>query len=389
MNKSKELMKPILFALLFSIGLSLRILFMPAKTLDMIGYFEWYDYIVQHGIINSMGDTFSIYTPPYLYLLSLATLTKSFLPKLAAIKLIPLIFDAVNVFLVYQIVKTKFENNIKSLLAAALFWLAPTVIVNSSFWGEIDSLYTCFLLLCFLFLAKGRPVAAIISFAITFSIKAQAIFIFPFLIILLFKKRIPWKTFLLIPLIYLIMMLPAILAGRSILSLTFAYVTQGQAFSSAAMNAPNPYFFLPQSMYLPSLTVGIPLAGLILLTWTLIYGFKQYPISPNILIVTALVSLALTPFLLPKMHDRYFYPADVFSIVLAFFIPGMWFVPIVYQIISLLSYLPFLFGAQPENIIPFAALLNTLTIIFLLYKQRKMVLDEEEKYQAVRNKSLL
>jgi Gpi18-like mannosyltransferase len=125
--------------------------------------------------------------------------------------------------------------------------------------------------------------------------------------------------------------------------------------------------------------VGIPLAGLSLLAWVLIYGLKRYPITPALLAVTALVSLALTPFLLPKMHDRYFYPADVFSLVAAFFIPEMWFVPLAYQVISLLSYIPFLLDLNPHGIIPFAVLVNTLTIGFLLLKQWKMTLNKSEE----------
>ena len=33
------------------------------------------------------------------------------------------------------------------------------------------------------------------------------------------------------------------------------------------------------------------------------------------------MSVALVPFLLPKMHDRYFYPADIFSLLAAFYMP--------------------------------------------------------------------
>jgi Gpi18-like mannosyltransferase len=168
------------------------------------------------------------------------------------------------------------------------------------------------------------------------------------------------------------MMLPAVLAGRSISSLALTYVTQGNTYAKASMNAPNFYFFLPQSAYQVSLMVGIPLAGLILLAWVIIYALKRYSITPALLVVTALVSLVLSPFLLPKMHDRYFYPADVFSLIVAFFVPGTWFVPIAYQVISLISYMPYLLGASPWSVIPFAVLVNTLTIGFLLWKHWRM-----------------
>ena len=380
MKNRKEFLITLSFFLLFAIGLALRLLFLPVNTLDMkVFNLLWYDYIVSHGIINALGDEFANYTPPYLYLLSLGTLTKSFLPKLTAIKLIPITFDLINSILVYQIVKVHFKEGIKPALAGMIFWVLPTVIVNGSLWGQADALYACFLLLCVLFLLKDRSIAAIIAFAIAFSIKAQAVFILPFLAVLFFKKRIRWQSFLLIPPVYFIMMLPAILAGRSIASLALTYATQGGTYASASKNAPNLYFLLPQNAYQTTLMIGIPLAGLSLLAWVLIYGLKRYPITPALLAVTALVSLALTPFLLPKMHDRYFYPADVFSLVAAFFIPEIWFVPIAYQVISLLSYIPFLLDLNPHGIIPFAVLVNTLTIGFLLLKQWKMTLNKSEE----------
>jgi Gpi18-like mannosyltransferase len=104
-----------------------------------------------------------------------------------------------------------------------IFWVMPTMVVNGSLWGQADALYTCFLLVCALFLLRDHSIAAITAFAIAFSIKAQAIFILPFLAILVLKKRIPWQSFLLIPPVYFIMMLPAVLAGRSISSLALTY----------------------------------------------------------------------------------------------------------------------------------------------------------------------
>jgi Gpi18-like mannosyltransferase len=377
MKDKKQFQTTMAFSLMLAMGLVLRFLFLPVKTLDTNLYnMNWYDYIVAHGIINAMGDEFANYTPPYLYLLSLATLTKSFLPKLIAIKLIPIAFDVINSILIYQIVKTQFKKGSKPVLAAMIFWVLPTVIINGAFWGQADALYTCFLLLCVLFLLRDRSILAMIAFAIAFSIKAQAIFILPFLAILFFKKRIPWQSFFLIPVAYFIMMLPALLAGRSFLSLVLAYVTQGNTYFSASMNAPNLYFFVPQNAYQASLIIGFPLAGLGLLTWALFFGRRNILLTPKILLITALVSVALTPFLLPKMHDRYFYPSDVFSLVAAFFIPEIWFVPIAYQVVSLLSYGPYLFGSHLQGGIPFAVLLNALIIIFLLYKQKKMVAAE-------------
>ena len=357
---------------MLTMGLVLRFLFLPAKTMDMLSYVLWYDYIIQHGIIPSLSAQSFGYNPPFIYLLSLATQTNFFLPKIVAIKLIPITFDIMNTALVYQIVRTRFPDNNKPLLAALLFWIAPTIMINSAFWGQTDSLYTCFLLLAILCLLKDHPTVAMIAFALSISVKAQGIFLVPLLGILFFHKRIRWYMFLLVPVTYIITFLPTVLAGRPLDSLFSTYAAQAGTFSRPSMNAANFYFFIGQKDYQTSLLIGIPLATFLLLTWVLFYGRKRFSFTPDILTLTALISVALTPFLLPKMIDRYFYPADVFSLIVAFFVPGTWFLPIAYQVISLLSYMPFLFNLTTQGFVPIAALINSLTIFFLLWKQWKM-----------------
>ncbi len=51
-----------------------------------------------------------------------------------------------------------------------------------------------------------------------------------------------------------------------------------------------------------------------------------------------------TPFFMPGMHERYFFLADLLSLVLAFYLPKLWYVPVLVQTSSFLSYLPFMYG---------------------------------------------
>ena len=63
------------------------------------------------------------------------------------------------------------------------------------------------------------------------------------------------------------------------------------------------------------------------------------------------------------MHERFFFPADVIAIVLAFYLPRYWYVPIVIGLISFFSYFPYLFN---KIIIPLpwsAAVMLILIII--------------------------
>jgi Gpi18-like mannosyltransferase len=64
------------------------------------------------------------------------------------------------------------------------------------------------------------------------------------------------------------------------------------------------------------------------------------------LIEVATLSVLIVPYFLPKMHDRYFFPADVLSLILAFFFPRYFIVPVIIGLVSFLSYWPFLFGFE-------------------------------------------
>jgi Gpi18-like mannosyltransferase len=131
--------------LLIGLSFVVRLLRLPFTNYDTDGYSRWYDFIVQHGIRSALGQNFAIYTPPYLYLLSLATLTQNVLPKIVAIKLIPMVFDLANALLIFRILRLKYSVGKIPYLGASVFLVAPTVVMNSALWGQIDSIYTCFL----------------------------------------------------------------------------------------------------------------------------------------------------------------------------------------------------------------------------------------------------
>ena len=102
--------------------------------------------------------------------------------------------------------------------------------------------------------------------------------------------------------------------------------------------------------------------------WIWFNARAKSELNQKAILFMSLASVALVPFLLPKMLDRYFYPADILSLIAAFYMPELWFIPILYQIISGLAYMTSLFNL-PILLIQIAAVLNTLTIGFLVWKQ--------------------
>lgn len=65
------------------------------------------------------------------------------------------------------------------------------------------------------------------------------------------------------------------------------------------------------------------------------------------LVSLALLSVLFAPFLLPGMHERYFFAADVLSVVYAFYVPRGWRVAVLMQFASAFTYLPYLFKQEP------------------------------------------
>ena len=177
-----------------------------------------------------------------------STLIVRFLPavnEVVAIKIPSLISDFVCAGFIYQLVKLKNQNKDLALLAYLATLLSPSVILNGSFWGQADSIYTAGLAACLYFLMNKKNWLALISFGIAFAFKLQAVFLLPFLLILWLKREISWKHFLTIPLVYLISILPTWLIGRSLVSLLNIYNSQTSEFKGLALNAPTLYAWIP------------------------------------------------------------------------------------------------------------------------------------------------
>lgn len=360
----------ILTILLVLLSISLRVIAVPNSNYDLATYnLPWYQILYQHGIGKTLATDFSNYSPPYTYFLALATLTHNFLPPLIALKLIPICFDIIGAFYIYKIVQLKYLQSNIPYLAAAIYFTAPTVILNSAYWGQVDSLYTSLLLACLYFLMAENSFISVLVFGAAFSIKAQAIFFLPFLIVLAIRKRIPWLYFSLIPLVYLITALPVVLLGRPLIETLFIYTKQTSTYARLAVNAPSLYSLFPITWYSSITPIGIAIA-IILLSYWIYTTAKNIPnLNYENLLLIAFLSTALMPFLLPKMHDRYFYPADVLSIVLAFYWPALWFIPLLYQIISASAISVFLFNGNLSFVV-FGFLLNAVALAIVLRTQR-------------------
>jgi Gpi18-like mannosyltransferase len=324
---------------LILLAVLVRLVCVPNRSIDYIGSLSsWSNFIIQHGGWAALKHDFANYTPPYLYWLVMSTKLEEWLPRLLTIKLFPMAVDFVCAYFIYQLVKLKFPSGQRATASFYAVLFTPTIPINSALWGQCDVLYTTGLIACLYFLCINRKHLAMLSFGIAFAFKIQAIFLSLFLLTLVLKRVVKLWHFIYIPLTYLIAIIPAWIIGRPLLELLLIYRGQVNDNDDLTRNAPNLYQWLPNQHYSIVMPIGVLLtAGIIVAISWVIYR-RKVAIEPNFLVTLYTLSALVIPFFLPRMHDRYFYPADVGTILFAAYNPKYTWMPVVLQVASLIAY---------------------------------------------------
>lgn len=315
-------------------ALAARLPLLSHESLDFAtALTDWHDFIAANGYFAALQYDFSDYSPAYLYLLTAAVYLLSAFPKVIAVKAASIPFDFLLAFFVYQCVALRYPDakEIPALAAiAALF--TPTVLLNSALWGQVDAAYTAFLVACLYGLLAGRRTAAFVAFGLAFAFKAPAVFLAPLLLGLLRKRAASAGDFARSALVYALTLVPAVLLGRPLGELLSTYFSQVGSYGRLTMDAANLYQWFPDgpgTSWYPLWPVGAALA--VALVWGIssLVARSREEITPDRIALLAAFSVLVVPFFLPKMLDRYFFPAEVFAVVLAFWRPRRWFAPVV------------------------------------------------------------
>ena len=357
-----------------ALALALRYALRDFETYDYVTFTgPWYDIIKEQGGFQAMRLDFYDYTPPYLWLITFATYVLAGVPKVFALKLISILFDFLCAFFVYKLVRLKYAHRAIPLLAFFAVLFAPTVVLNSSMWGQADAIYTTGLVACLYFILTKRQAPAFIAFGLAFAFKLQALFLAPFLVALWLKGNVSWKGFLLIPAMYLVGILPTWLMGRPLPDLLTIYLKQADRYQSLTKSAPNVYQWMNDKFYATLYPAGIIFALAVALLFCFVVYKSRARLTPALTVQLATFSVLVMPFVIPKMHDRYFFPADVLTIVFAFFFPRYFWVPVVVGLASFFSYAPFLLEVE---VIPLSLVaLALLGVILILARKLVISLD--------------
>ena len=300
----------------------------------------WYAFIVKYGYFAALQSDFGTYNVPYLYLLTVIAALLPGLHQIFAIKGLSMLFDLALAYFVYKCVEHKHRDSKSAvpILAGLATLFAPTVVLNSSAWGQADAIYTTFLVACLYFLLAGRQAMALVAFGLAFSFKLQAAFLAPLFLFLIARGSLRWRHLVWVPLVYLAMLLPAAAIGRPWGNLLSIYLRQSNVHPLLSMNFSNLYVWIPNTYY-DLWPWGLVFAACVVMLLVAIVYKSSAKITAELMVLLATYSVIVVPYILPKMHDRFYFPADVFAIILAFYLPRYWYVPVVVGAVSGFLYL--------------------------------------------------
>ena len=367
----KKALRYIILLISTIVCLAIRFMFFNGESVDYISFLNpWIIKIRSLGYFKSLKYNLGDYNIPYMFILTFISLFKC--KVLYLIKIVSIIFDFVCAIFGLIIVQKITSDNLKSMIAYISILFLPTVITNSSMWGQCDSIYTAFTLISLYYLLNKKYTLSFIFLGISFAFKLQFIFILPLYVIMFFReKNIHIYHFLLIPIINIILCLPAVIAGRNIKDVLLIYFNQATEYKWLSMNFPNLYnFFDDHYQLINSLLVakcGIILTFLIFSGMLIYVIIKKTNFNNEKIILLGLWSIVIATFFLPHMHERYMYAADILSVIYFVVYLKRFYIPVSINLASVLSYFKVLFGFDFINLSIVGIIYFIFVIIFSFY----------------------
>lgn len=353
-------------AAILYLGLCLRLIFFDHISPDYVSFLSHWVESMRHmslrqALVTPIGD----YNMPYLYFLLLVSRLPIY--DLYAIKLLSVLADVFAALAVAKLAGLVIKQPERLLLVFAGALLAPTMLFNGAYWGQCDSVYGALVLWGLYFGLKQRPVLCLSLMALGFAFKLQAVFLLPMVIFLLVRGDLKPKFLPIFPAVFLAVMLPALLAGRSVSDTFSIYFSQAESYPYLSLNAPSFWVMIPND-YFKELTPGpVLLAGIGVLVLLFLFLRNHQALELGELLDLSLIFSLAIPYLLPKMHERYFYLAEILSIVYAARFPRRWPLTAVILLGGFLSYRSYLFGGDAIFTNPQMAVAYGGALCYLIY----------------------
>lgn len=350
------------------LALGLRVFCLDHVTGDYTNFLSvWIQFFRDNGGVQALKYSIGNYNVPYLYFLALFSYSN--VSGLYLIKLLSIFFDVVLAWASMKLVGVFTKDIGKRIFAFFGVLFLPTVVLNGAYWGQCDSIYIAFAVLALWLALRDRPILSMVCFAVSFAFKLQAVFILPIIAVLWYRNKYSLWHVLVFPAAYLVIVLPAVLLGRPFLDTLTLYLNQtGSVGSGLNYNSPSIFAFSVSSSNAELWSVVGIVAALLFMVVVLIWLYKKRSnVNYEVILTAALLFAVAIPYLLPHMHDRYFFGADVLSLVFAVVFPKLFFVPVLCQFASLLGYHAYLKGRYLLPMSYGAAALAVVIVVLIAF----------------------
>lgn len=278
----------------------------------------WYETIRDGGGFAAIAQPVGNYNVPYLYFIALISYLD--VPNLYLYKLFSILLDVILAWGGFRLVRvlTKEQGNtILPLITFGVLLFVPTVVLNGSYWAQCDAIYGALIVHAVACLLEGRNKWSLVWVALAFSFKLQTVFIMPLWGVMWLAGRVKFRELFVFPGVYALTTVPALLVGKPLVDILSVYLGQMGDNNRLTLNAPSIYQFLPSNaVYDPEMlaTVGIFAAALLAFAMLFVGAWNVKHMDNQLAMTIAMVLVVGIPFLLPHMHERYFYLADVLAV---------------------------------------------------------------------------
>jgi len=329
-------------ALLAAGAFFVRWLMLDYASLDYLDFLEkWVQYFADNGGFRALSGSVGNYNIPYLYFL--AWFSYSGINDLYLIKLLSIFFDVVLAWASMQLCGLFVKGAGRKLVCFFIVLYLPTVLLNGAYWGQCDSIYAAFAVMSIYLALDGKPSLAMAAIAAAFAFKLQAVFVMPVFAVMLMSGNVKLRHFLIFPAVYILMVLPAVLLGRPFMETLTLYFSQaGSIGGGLNYNSSSVFSLMPNADKTIWSKLGVVLAFAAMIAVLLTAFIRRRGLNRRAVFAAAVLMAVMIPFLLPHMHDRYFFCADILTLILACITPECAFLPCLVQFGSLLGYYAFL-----------------------------------------------
>jgi Gpi18-like mannosyltransferase len=223
----------------------------------------------------------------------------------------------------------------------------PAVWLNSAYWAQCDMLYAALCLGMLYHLLKKQGGAATALWALALCVKLQAVFALPVLLIGLASRRIRLRALVWAPAVFALCLVPALLGGQTLANCLQIYADQAELYPQMHLNAPSIWVLLGHVEVEPFGKAALFLAGCAVLVFIYLCRYWRAGLTDDLLPLAFYAAVLLLPFMLPHMHDRYFFLADLAAVLVFLHDRRRWPLPVITVLASYSCYRAFLMYQNP------------------------------------------